>query len=1192
MQYPIAAWPLERPVRQTPVLARPSLRRLLATAGVALVALFAAATVPALAATAPATNTALSQLPLSQLNVAEPAMIFAIDDSGSMDWEVLLSTNQGEAYWQGPSAGSLLAALLGGTIAGGGVVDATGTPYYSTNNAYFYLFPFGGNGRSTMPPTPDFAVMRNAAFNPLYYNPSITYLPWTPAWHNGALMSFPQASFTAALTHPLYGTAPGINLGASQSGNFTFYAGAIAPASQLASCLGLLKVPVPGTSNVMVLGNGNCTLNFVPATYYINVPVCPAGATCATAPNGQIQQQVVVTSTSSEAQNFANWFTYYRQRITLLASSMSAVLPNVTNLRAGGVKFSNRVAPTMVDFSSTNPATNQKALLDLFYTAVPNGNTPTVTTLNYVGGLYQNDTSQAYIQAACQRNAVMIVTDGFANDYALGGQQTLSPAFFSTNGGASSTPPYDITYTGSLAGVAATYYNPAKPLGNPAFTPGLVPPDANASALNADLNTNLHLNTYAMMLGAKGYIFGTGSPEDTLPFTNITNQSVATSWRKPVSNDPSAIDDLYHASINGRGKTVVVTNSQEATSSIQNILADLLNRANAAAPVVLSSPNLAPGDNTAYLTSYNPAAWFGDLQAVAVDPGTGTLGGNPLWSLQANLDVPNSWTKRLFATSSGGKGVAFPAGISTSMLASSAGNDGDCVANYLMGDRSNEVGNLATCAAFAPGSPGVYRPRVHVLGDLVDAAPVLVKNQPTWSGLNDSTYSTFAAQIASRTSTIYQGGNDGMLHAVDAATGTELWNYIPSPVLPRLPLLVNPAYNHAFMVDGTPRVADVKTANGWSTLLVGGLRAGGVGYYALDVTTPAAANSAAAATKLQWEFPNPNTPAASAAGVGYSYGRPLIANTAAGYVVLVTSGYDNPDFQGHLFALDPATGNVLADLNTVKLGAGSSAAPAGLAMFTAFSPDGLTATRAYAGDLNGNLFAFDLSAANPAQWSVRLLARLTDASGNPQPITATPAVTLSNGNPYVYVGTGRLLDRSDVVSNPQTQSVYALTDDGVTTYNVAAARASTSPLLQQTVTVQAGGLRTSSQAVLNTQQRGWYLDLPPGEEITVDMLLAGQTLVFNTNAPQAAACSTSSYQYRLDGVSGSMQAAALFPAGTTPFAGQQLGTALASAPVLAVLTSGQWVSETRLGTGAVVTEGLPVVNGTALRKQGWREIRQ
>ncbi|MGH9916228.1 MAG: pilus assembly protein, partial [Pyrinomonadaceae bacterium] len=243
-------------------------------------------------------------------------------------------------------------------------------------------------------------------------------------------------------------------------------------------------------------------------------------------------------------------------------------------------------------------------------------------------------------------------------------------------------------------------------------------------------------------------------------------------------------------------------------------------------------------------------------------------------------------------------------------------------------------------------------------------------------GISDVTYVAFGATIKSRKSVVYQAANDGMLHAVDASNGNALWAYIPSFVIPKLNSLTSTTYNHAFTVDGTPTVRDVKTGGTWKTLLVGGLRAGGNGYYAIDITAPEFASSTALAANVKWEFPNASTNSSIASNVGMSFGKPLIVNTAAGWVVLVTSGYNNSgDNKGHLFVLDPDTGAVLADINT---GYGSSSSPAGLAQMAAYSTDGYSASNVYAGDLNGNVFRFNLTGNNPATWTVTRIAVLTD----------------------------------------------------------------------------------------------------------------------------------------------------------------------------------------------------------------------
>jgi type IV pilus assembly protein PilY1 len=162
---------------------------------------------------------------------------------------------------------------------------------------------------------------------------------------------------------------------------------------------------------------------------------------------------------------------------------------------------------------------------------------------------------------------------------------------------------------------------------------------------------------------------------------------------------------------------------------------------------------------------------------------------------------------------------------------------------------------------------------------------------------------------------VYVGANDGMLHAFYASTGEEAWAYVPGTVLSRLFRLADKNYGaqnmHQFTVDGTPVVGDIcvsdcaTPASGslptvWKTILVGGLNNGGRGYYALDITDPAA-------PKGLWEFTHND--------LGYSYGNPVITKLKDGtWVVIVTSGYNNispGDGGGHLFIIRASDGTLL-----------------------------------------------------------------------------------------------------------------------------------------------------------------------------------------------------------------------------------------------------------------------------------------
>ena len=452
-------------------------------------------------------------------------------------------------------------------------------------------------------------------------------------------------------------------------------------------------------------------------------------------------------------------------------------------------------------------------------------------------------------------------------------------------------------------------------------------------------------------------------------------------------------------------------------------------------------------------------------------------------------------------------------------------------------------------------------------------------------------FTTFQTSIATRTPMVYQAANDGMLHAFDAANGAERWAYVPSGALAHFPPLAAPLYTHRFIVDGTPAVGDVNFGGAWHTVLVGGLRGGGAGYYALDITSPAAASETDVAAKVLWEFPNAGTPLAVRNNLGLSFGKPVLVETVgSGWVVLVTSGYNNTtgDGRGHLFVLNVADGSVIADLVT---SAGSPTSPSGLAQISAFTDNArasAVAKYAYGGDLQGNLWRFDLSGSSPATWSVGQLAVLRDGSGNLQPVAAAPELGNMDGKPLVSVGTGKLLGDSDV-TDMSVQSVYTILDNGTA---LGDPRGGT--LVRRTAVVTGNGNRTVTGDPIDwSTKRGWYLDLPgAGERANTDPSIAFGALVFTTNEPSPLECSSKNYIYALDEKQGVQEPDRNFDTVTgLPWAGMFLGTTIASRPVLISLPSGKVDALVHRADNTVASVRLPIGGGAMVaRRLSWREV--
>lgn len=343
---------------------------------------------------------------------------------------------------------------------------------------------------------------------------------------------------------------------------------------------------------------------------------------------------------------------------------------------------------------------------------------------------------------------------------------------------------------------------------------------------------------------------------------------------------------------------------------------------------------------------------------------------------------------------------------------------------WLRGDQRNEI-----------GGGGAFRTRAGLLGDIIYSNLAYVG--PANRLFADADYRTFQANNRDRKPMLYVGSNDGMLHAFDASNdgtgGEELFAYIPQAVYAGLGRLTEPDYPTAkrAFVDGGISTADVKLAAGWRTVLVGTLGGGGRGAYALDITQPSSITENSS-DLLLWEFSEATSDAAEM--MGYSIAPPAIVRRRDGsWVALVSNGFDNPSADGNavLFVLKmDGDGSTPMVLDT-KEGKAKDPRQVGrinaLALATAVSNQGdLVADAAYAGDLFGNLWRFNLTDLTKAP---ARLFRARDSEGQDQPITSGVAVQRhpSGVGTLVLFGTGKYLNTDDK-ADLSRQTFYAIWD--------------------------------------------------------------------------------------------------------------------------------------------------------------------
>jgi type IV pilus assembly protein PilY1 len=622
----------------------------------------------------------------------------------------------------------------------------------------------------------------------------------------------------------------------------------------------------------------------------------------------------------------------------------------------------------------------------------------------------------------------------------------------------------------------------------------------------------------------------------------------------------------------------------------------------------LSSAQVSSAGSASYASQYDSKGWTGVVTASTITfASDGTPSAAAVWSTSSTLETQlanGGWdTARRIATWDGSKGVAFrAASVTSAQLAALApayatSNTATDYLNYLRGDRKNETTSIVT------GSTKALRTRTLLLGDIVDAK--LTPVGPPVAGYSDNSnpgYGAFKTLWASRTTMVYAGANDGMLHAFNgsltdtAKGGTEQFAYVPSalfqgpngtPQTDGLAQLGNPNYAHHYYVDATPLAFDLDlnsaggvfttTSNGsnadWHTLLIGGLGKGGKGFYAIDVTDPASMTSeAAVAGKVKWEFTDTT--------MGYSYGAPTVVKTKKyGWVVLLTSGYNNSDGKGYLYVVNPKTGALLEKMQTPTSANGLAQASAYVADFADNTADAV-----YAADLDGQLWRFDLTAAKgstSAYPAPTKLATLADASGNAQPVTTAPLIEINpvTRKRFVLLGTGKLLDSSDVNSKA-AQSFYALIDGTAGAFNTVST-AITRANLTQVTDVTTGTTLASTSA-------GWYIDL--GVDTSVSWRMVSNPVAYNGVVAFSSllttgdACSPSG-QSRVYAINYGTGKSVLVPASSGYVS---VASAVTDLRFVSVDGSPQLIAGTTKGDITKIPTDLK--SGISLRLLNWREV--
>lgn len=903
-----------------------------------------------------------------------------------------------------------------------------------------------------------------------------------------------------------------------------------------------------------------------------------------------------------EMTNFANWFAWYRTRLQMAKTAIglafkdvrgtpktgAALLADPTDsdflhARIGFTTISNSAVLNISNFDTT-PKTS-------FYTNLyglsANSATPLRTSLNEVGKMYSG-ASQVFsdpVQYSCQKNFAILITDGYWNDSYSG--------VGDTDGAAGVTKPsYDALKTANtLADVAYYYYHTDLRSGICTLCTDNVPPTGTNPDVD-DTAQHQHMTTFTVGMGVDGTLTYQSGYKTSTSGDYFDIKQGTKNWPAPTSNSQQTIDDLWHAAVNGRGTYFSARDPNALQDGLERALGSIDSASGSGAAAATSNLQPTTGDNAIYIATYRTVYWDGEMSAYTVDLGTGVISATPTWQadslLKAKIAASGDSDTRTIYTADGTTRILFKVGTGGLTAAQQAYFDNtklgqyvdwsdaqksaattELLVNYLRGQDRNE--NQDRDLSYG-SYQRLYRDRDKVLGDIVHSQPIYVKAPPY--NFTDDGYLAYKTANTNRQAMLYFAANDGMLHALDASSGQESWAYIPPLALPDLWRLADKDYSthHRFYLDGPLVMADAKISGVWKTVLIGALGKGGRGYYALDVTDPAN-------PQPLWNFSVNNEP-----NIGYTYGVPFVTKLADGtWVALVTSGYNNvpegsnyptADGVGRVFVLDLATGNVL---KTISTGAGSVAAPSGLARLNVkvndFSTDN-TAIGAYGGDLLGNMWRFNLDAGT----ATKLVS-----FGTGKPIMAGPEIGDVDGTKVIFFGTGRYLGESDL-DDTSVQSIYGIKDDGSTTIT------NTSQLVAQTLSGTGSTRNITKNTVDWATKFGWYVDLPDsGERIALDPQLFFGTLVVASTVPTASECQPGGYSwlyqldYRTGGYIGNV-ATAVGVKYTSPTVGLTVSKLPTGTPVIYPITAdGKKASPIELRLAPPTSIG-------GVRRVIWREL--
>jgi type IV pilus assembly protein PilY1 len=361
-----------------------------------------------------------------------------------------------------------------------------------------------------------------------------------------------------------------------------------------------------------------------------------------------------------EMTNFANWYSYYRTRMQMMKTSTSRAFAQIdSRFRVG---FMTIARPNnSVTYPSYLPIaqytqTQKNSWYNLLFNASPSNpvGTPLREALTIAGRIFAGKGASAIgnssdpIQYSCQQNFSLLTTDGYWNGN--GGLDINGASIGNLDGGSTPRPLKEGTPATSdtLADAAKYYYDTDLRTGTAGSAACTGAPRANGTTgdvcnnnvfvTSTDNNVQQHMTTFTLGLGVDATLnyssdYKVATEGDFYELGDATRTGTKT-WPTPAANAQTAVDDLWHAAVNGQGTYFSARDPNQLSDSLNEALNGIKAKVGAGAAAATSTLNPVANDNFSYVASYTSVKWIGNLEARTINTATGKVSQDASWCVE------------------------------------------------------------------------------------------------------------------------------------------------------------------------------------------------------------------------------------------------------------------------------------------------------------------------------------------------------------------------------------------------------------------------------------------------------------------------------------------------------------------------------------------------------------------------------